>query len=410
MNRIRLTCLLLAAACVVTLASGAAAVTVDSDAVYCFTPEDFGSREENQLTGICIMDLPDPDSGTVMLGRRVLQPGDILTAEQVKEMTFHPVRSQQDAQAVVSYLPIYADRVDKSASMTISIRGKEDKAPVTQDMALETYKNLPLEGTLKASDPEGQTLTWSLTRQGKRGEAVINADGTFTYTPKKNKVGTDSFTFTATDPAGNVSREATVTIQILKPVDKTRYQDTAESGCRFEAEWLRNTGIFVGETINGQSCFQPEKTVSRGEFLSMMVKALELSTEDTRDYAVSAQAPQWMQPYLAAALRSGLISGWPAEESGSFDMNVPITGGEAAVAVCSALGLEQDTQLTGVLVTPTDMTTAAPEDPNAVPVWAEDAMTVMAERGFPLTDNAPLTRANAAMVLYRLAKLWAGRN
>lgn len=410
MNRTRFVCLLLAAVCVGSLVTGAAAVTVDSDAVYCFTPEDFGNDEEAVLTGICITELPDPQSGTVMLGRRVLQPGDILTAEQVAQMTFTPIRSQEDAQAVISYLPIYEDRVEKSATMTISIRGKENEVPVAEDMALETYKNLPLTGAVKASDPEGEALTYSVTRQGKRGEVVINTDGTFTYTPKKNKVGTDSFTFTATDPAGNVSREATVTIQILKTSDQTQYQDTAGTDCRFEAEWLKNTGIFAAETINGQCCFQPEKTVSRGEFLSMMVQVLELSTEDTQGYAVSAEAPDWMQPYLAAALRSGLISGWPAEESGSFDMNETITGAEAAVAVCSALGLDQSSQLTGAVVTPTDMTVSAPEDPNTVPVWAADAMTAMADNGFHLTDNAPLTRADAALVLYRLATLRNGQN
>ena len=81
---------------------------------------------------------------------------------------------------------------------------------------------------------------------------TIREDGSFLYTPKKNKVGTDSFTYTATDPAGKVSREATVTIQILKPTDNKQYADTTGTTCRFTAEWLRNTGLFVGEQIDGQ--------------------------------------------------------------------------------------------------------------------------------------------------------------
>ena len=65
-------------------------------------------------------------------------------------------------------------------------------------------------------------------------------DGSFIYTPKKNKVGVDSFTYTATDASGKVSREATVTIQILKPTDARQYTDTVGLDCRFEAEWLKN--------------------------------------------------------------------------------------------------------------------------------------------------------------------------
>lgn len=78
---------------------------------------------------------------------------------------------------------------------------------------------------------------------------TLDGQGGFTYTPKKNKVGVDSFTYTATDPAGNVSREATVTIQILK--SSAEYTDTETASYRFEAEWLRNTGIFQGESLAG---------------------------------------------------------------------------------------------------------------------------------------------------------------
>ena len=52
---------------------------------------------------------------------------------------------------------------------------------------------------------------------------VLGEDGAFTYTPKKNKVGTDSFSFTVTMSRA-VSNEATVTIEILKPLDNTTYQ------------------------------------------------------------------------------------------------------------------------------------------------------------------------------------------
>ena len=195
------------------------AAEVDCDATYCFTPADF-SQEEG-LRGICITQLPDANAGTVMLGNRVIRSGDILTAEQLATLTFAPLRTQQDQDAVVTYLPIFSNRVVPSTTMTIAIRGKEDKSPVAEDFAIETYietyKNLPNQGTLKVSDPEGQALTFTLMRQPKRGEVTLNPDGSFTYTPKKNKVGIDSFTYTATDPAGNVSREATVTVQILKP-------------------------------------------------------------------------------------------------------------------------------------------------------------------------------------------------
>lgn len=83
-------------------------------------------------------------------------------------------------------------------------------APVCEDGTLETYKNIANTGTLSATDQEDQELTYQLVKEPKRGTVELHTDGSFTYTPDKNKVGKDSFVFTATDPAGNVSNEACV--------------------------------------------------------------------------------------------------------------------------------------------------------------------------------------------------------
>ena len=385
----RMVWLLTAVACAFVLLCGAAsAAEVESGAAYCFQTEDFSESES--LVGICITDLPDVATGTVMLGGRVLRPGDILTAEQLEKMTFSPLDTQQDAQAVMSYLPIYEDRVEKSATVTVFIRGKEDKAPVAVDVALETYKNLPNTGNLKVTDPEGKQLTYTITRQPKRGTLTVAEDGSFVYTPKKNKVGVDSFTYTATDPAGNVSREATVTITVLKPGDAAQYTDTVGSNCRFEAEWLKNTGLFVGETLGGELCFQEEKTVSQEEFLVMMVKALGIPLEKTANYTgYPEDIPQWLRPYLAAALRSGLTAGIPGEDAQT--LGAPITGGAAAVMLQNAMDLA--------------VMTVVDEGQESVPQWAAVAVAALQDNGVSVQAGEILTRGEAAKLLYQISLL-----
>ena len=291
----RFLCLALCLCCCLGLVGGALALELNCDEQYCFQSADFS--EDETLSGICITGLPDAEAGTVMLGSRILQAGDILTADQIKQMTFVPLLTEEDVDACVTYLPIYPNRVETSATMTISIRGKEDKAPVAEDSSMETYKNLSNTGKLKAFDPEEQTLTYSVIRQPKRGSVTVAEDGSFTYTPKKNKVGTDSFTYTATDPAGKVSREATVTIEIMKPTNPQQYTDTAGTACQFTAEWMKNTGLFVGEQVGGTACFQPEKTVSRGEFLTMLVKTLNMNVDENADFTgFTDEAPNWLKP------------------------------------------------------------------------------------------------------------------
>lgn len=362
------------------------AAEVETDAVYCFQSEDFPTGSSDTLTGICITGLPQ--SGVVRIGRRQIVPGDILTAEQVNAMTFHPTTDQaQEAQ--ICYLPICENRVEREAVMTISIRKTENQAPVAEDGTLETYKNLANTGTLQVTDPEGGTLTFTVVKAPKRGDVTINPDGTFTYTPKKNKVGKDSFTFTATDEAGAVSREATISIQILKPLDSATYRDVTTG--QFEALWMRNTGLFSGSTVAGSDCFGPEETVTRGDFLAMVMKLLDIPAETSltgSGFADEAQAADWLRPYLATAMRLGIVSG--SRENGQvvFRPNDPITGVEAAVMLQNVLQLPKG---------------AAAQD---VPTWAGAAVSAMAEGGIHVT-MAPLTRLEAAQILYQTSKLSA---
>ena len=389
MFRTKLFGLLAVLCCLPGLAGAAAAAEVDSGQVYCFSAEDFSAEES--IAGICITGLPEDSLGSVLLGSRVLRPGDVLTAGQVAQMTFVSSGSETDSSAQISYLPIYEGRVDACAAMTIGIRGKENQPPVAEDSAMETYKNLPNTGKLKVTDPEGQSMTFTVTRGPKRGTVTLGDDGSFTYTPKHHKVGVDSFTYTATDPAGKVSREATVTITILKPSDASEYSDTAGKDCRFAAEWMKHTGIFVGETLGESTCFCPEKQVTRGEFVTMLVKTLDIPTDEEVTYTgYTDEIPQWLQPYLAAAIRSGLTAGLPWQET--FGPEEAITGAEASVLLQNALDL-----------------TAAPEamaqSDVSAPDWAQSSLTALSGSGIFLDPQTILTRADVAQALYQAALL-----
>lgn len=373
--------------CCLALSAGMAvsafAAEIPSGEAYCFSQADFSS-EENPLTGICITSLPEASKGIVMLGSRVLRPGDVLTAEQVGAMTFVSNYSSQDNTAAIGYLPVFAGGLAGEATMTLSIRGRENQAPIAQDCAFETYKNLELTGQLKVRDPEGQEMTFTLTRPPKRGTVEISGDGSFTYTPKKNKVGVDSFVFTATDPAGKVSRETTVTVSILKPTDARQYADTAGKSCRFAAEWMKNTGIFVGEALDGSPCFSPEKTVTRGEFVTMLVKALDIPMDANLVETGYSDVPDWLKPYLAAAVRSGLTGSFDGE---AFLPEQPVTSQQAASMLCAALKLEPLEQ-----PALSAQSTLTPEE-------------IVTQNGLSLPEGSLLTRSDCAELLYQASQL-----
>ena len=341
----------------------------------------------SQLTGICITEIPE--DVRVMLGNRILRPGDVLTAEQAGQLSCVPVSAMTGGESQLRYLPIFSEGI--AAEAVISLRGRQNQAPVAEDMSVETYKNLPSEGMLPVSDPEDEELVFTVVRQPRRGSVILRPDGSYLYTPEKNKVGTDSFTYTATDSAGNASREATVTVRILKPTDELQYSDTDGLDCRFEAEWLRQSGIFSGETVSGQLCFSPEEQVTRGQFLAMLMETLEMPV----DHSVGStgfldDSPAWLRPYLAAALRSGLITGYPGTGGSEFRPDQSINGEEAAGMICNALQFALPTALT--------------ED-GAIAAWASEGTSA----GLSLPEGEEtMTRARTAELLYQVSRLKSG--
>ena len=97
----------------------------------------------------------------------------------------------------------------KVATVTITVAAIND-APVANDQNLTTEEDTPLNNSVSASDVDEDSLTFSKATDPANGTVVVNADGTFTYTPVLNFNGTDSFTFIVSD--GTLSDTGTINI------------------------------------------------------------------------------------------------------------------------------------------------------------------------------------------------------
>lgn len=294
------------------------------DGVYCFSREALEEREH--LTGVFLTQLPAATRAVVRLGNRVLRVGDAVSRADLSRIRVEPLLG---GEVSLCFLPFEDGRLGEETALTFHFERGEPEAPTARDAQLETWRNLPNTGTLRA---EGAgTLTFRLENRPRRGSVELNADGSFTYTPAKNKVGDDSFTYTVTDEAGRVSEPATVHVTIRKPTDARTFADLDRDD-QFEAIWLRETGLFGGELISDRLSFGPEKTVSRGEFLAMVMDLAGIDPAiglQVSGFADAEEAPAWLRPYLASALRRGLIEGEQSPGGLRFRPNDPITGSEA---------------------------------------------------------------------------------
>ena len=335
---------------------------------YCFSSADFLPENSEALRGVFVTEVPGWECIITCGGRRI-RAGDALTAAQLTQLTITP-RVETDTTVPLSYLPVYDDAAGAPQTLWLALRGSRNQPPAAVDSEAETYKNLELRGTLNCSDPEGEALTVTLKKAPRRGEVTFGDGGSFVYTPKKNKVGTDTFTYVVTDAAGNSSEEATVTIHIRNPKVKGTFADMQGDPQEFEARFLRESGAFSGEMIGGTLCFCPEKPVTGQEFLMMLMHLTGLQADEA-----AAAEENWFAPWQQSALRAGLPcpdadtgAGFGKDDAAVLVANVLDLSGESAVRVFS------DPQASAAAVSMTALEAAG------LPCFAGSDMDVLTRR------------------------------
>jgi hypothetical protein len=92
-------------------------------------------------------------------------------------------------------------------------------APVASNGTASVAAGGSVSGTLSATDPDGDALTYAIVADGTKGTAIVtdSSTGAFTYTANSGASGEDTFTFQATDNHGAASNLAVVTVTIQPP-------------------------------------------------------------------------------------------------------------------------------------------------------------------------------------------------
>ena len=123
------------------------------------------------------------------------------------------------------------------ATVSITVTAVND-APVAVTAAVTTEEDMDYGGLVSAFDIDNDPLTYSLLTEPSHGTVAItdSSAGTYTYSPKVNYNGSDSFTFTSSD--GTLSDTSKVSITVTSVNDSpvafaeriTTSEDTKYSG------------------------------------------------------------------------------------------------------------------------------------------------------------------------------------
>lgn len=277
-------------------------------------------------------------------------------------------------------------------------RGKEETsapmegAPIAQNLAVRVYRGIPYIGTLAAIDRSGGGLSFSIVTEPSKGTVTLD-DESFVYT-SGSRCGADQFTYLATDSEGRSSAPATVRITIERAKSGVTYDDMSGNAAYTAAVDLAEHGVFVGTQVGGKRFFEPERPVSRVEFITMALAAADIPVEDSSltGFCDDADIPLWGKGSAAGALRCGLIRGVDTPEGVAFCARSEVSLSEAA-AVLNRLLRVTDVDLSGYYGESADAWSAQA-------VANLESVSVIASGSF--SDGSwqrTLTRAEAAQLL-----------
>lgn len=223
----------------------------------------------------------------------------------------------------------------------------DDSYATSEDTAL----NVAAPGVLdNDTDADSDTLTADLVDDVDDGVLTLNADGSFTYTPGADFVGTDTFTYRANDGTGN-SNTSTVTIAVTGSNDAPTITNVANQTIDEDT----STGA-LSFTVGDTETAAGSLTVSGSSSNATLVPDADIvfgGSGASRTVTVTPAANRFGSATITITVSDG-----SASANDTFTLTVTGTA-DAPVAVADSFTTDEDTAFgtnaaSGVLANDTD--------------------------------------------------------
>ena len=358
----------------------------------------FRALNVSRVSEITFTSVPSAAEGKLLVGNTVLSSGQTVSGSNLSLISFRAAspditrttfRFSPDGEAYEIECTLYfLDEINYAPTVSI--------APAVS-LEVSTYENVTHYGKLSAYDPDGDECVFEIVSATKNGIVIIsdNTNGEYLYVPRNGYVGKDKFSYIARDKYGNYSASAEVSISVSRAAIASSFSDMQDSDALSAAIKLTEKGIMSGTQMGDGYYFQPDKAVSRSEFVVLAMQTLgikEVNSLRVTDFADDADIPASMKGYVAAAYELEYITGSFVDGKRCFLPNKSITRAEAAVIVGRMLEVATPT------VTP-DIS-----DREDIPAWAESSVYSLCSLGVLDTEGGEV-RAKDVMNRADTAKL-----
>lgn len=369
----------------------------------CFEKADFDRAAGVSVSSVTITALPPQTSGTLMIGAAPATVNQSISAANLSLLRFVPADGCMESTFRFKAGKAYSMECALKYITSVNFAPETDTGSVST--ALWTQRDISVYGSLYGSDPEGDAMTFEITKYPENGLLTLtNASaGDYRYTPYDGFIGTDAFSYTVRDEYGNYSKEQSVVVKVEKPVSELVFAD-------MEEHWAHNAAlVMVADnamdivSVGGKIYFNPDEKISREDFLVTVMKALgagEIEPCDTI-FTDNASISRENRGYVERAYRLGVVSGVQEKDGLYFRPEKDITRAEAAVILNAIIGVEA----------PDSVPVFA--DNSSVPVWARSSLYALNSAGILngtgagfLSPSDSLNRAQTAQILLTIRNLY----
>lgn len=373
----------------------------------CFTDGDFKSALAlANFKTITITEIPSSTEGTLLLSGKRVGKGRVIKRKNLGALAFIPATDSVTECSFKFTVEGYAGGAEIECILKFIDRvnyAPEATGDAEHVANLHTQQSISVYGNLTATDPEGDALEYIIVSYPKKGSLNLfdPESGRYCYTPSGIYTGSDKFTYVARDEFGNYSEPMTVSVKIIERMCDTVYRDMAEREEYNAAVAMTAMGIMSGRQLGDDLYFDPDKTVTRAEFVAIVMKCLGIKADSTLTctyFDDDSEISVSLKGYIATAQRIGYVVGDFKDGRLLFSPDEEITKYEAAKLIAAMINANEDGE-ESVFAT----------DDN-IPIWARSSVAAMRSLGiFTGEDNVTLsdsvTRADVAEFLYRLSKI-----
>lgn len=383
-------------------------IEILQDQTYTFKESDFtkifNELGAGNLSSITINQ--KPESGKFKLNGTTISelPIDI-DLKEIPDLTFTPASGFTGTVSIKWVGSVKGQVIPLTYTTNIIVKAISVENITPIDMELTTQMNTAIDDKLKIKENFDVNFVISTYPTHGTIEGFNTKTGEFRYIPERNYTGDDQFTFKATVGENFESNEGTVKITVFteEVIIPFRYEDMQQHWGNYSASHLAAMNIIIGEKINDEYFFYPDRLITRADFVLYMLSALGINytdVDETFKFDDDAEIEGWLKPYVYTAYKKGIINGSADNGKLYFNANDNITRAEVATIINNAMNFKYNN---------TDPLTFS--DKRSIPAWATKAIQNMVGyeiiNGFEdnsFKPNKTVTKAELSEILYKAVK------